>query len=69
MMDDIRQAFREEVANLTWIDDETKPKVYEKVKLLCCRLCAETLILIVVVVHVVVVVVSLIQYRICVINQ
>lgn len=30
-MDDIRKAFREEVANLTWIDDETRPKVYEKV--------------------------------------
>ena len=31
MMDNIRRAFREEVANLTWIDDETRPKVYEKV--------------------------------------
>lgn len=32
MMDNIRKAFREEVADLTWIDNETKPKVYEKVK-------------------------------------
>ena len=31
MMDNIRKAFREEVANLTWIDDATRPKVYEKV--------------------------------------
>lgn len=31
MMDNIRQAFREEVSNLTWIDDTTRPKVYEKV--------------------------------------
>ena len=31
MMENIRTAFREEVANLTWIDDETRPKVYEKV--------------------------------------
>jgi len=30
MMENIRKAFREEVANLTWIDDETRPKVYEK---------------------------------------
>lgn len=30
MMDNIRQAFREEVSNLTWIDDTTRPKVYEK---------------------------------------
>lgn len=38
MMDNIRKAFREEVADLTWIDNETKPRVYEKVtfsKLLC----------------------------------
>ena len=32
-MDKIRKAFREEVANLTWIDDKTRPKVYEKVNL------------------------------------
>ena len=32
MMENIRKAFREEVANLTWIDDETRPKVYEKVQ-------------------------------------
>ena len=32
MMDDVRQAFREEVGNLTWIDDKTRPAVYEKVK-------------------------------------
>ena len=31
MMDNIRQAFREEVSNLTWIDDTTRPKVFEKV--------------------------------------
>ena len=31
MMDNIRQAFREEVSNLNWIDDTTRPKVYEKV--------------------------------------
>ena len=31
MMENIRTAFREEVANLIWIDDETRPKVYEKV--------------------------------------
>ncbi|XP_068703187.1 endothelin-converting enzyme homolog isoform X1 [Montipora foliosa] len=30
MMENIRTAFREEVANLVWIDDETRPKVYEK---------------------------------------
>ena len=33
MMDKIRKAFREEVANLTWIDEMTRPKVYEKVEL------------------------------------
>ncbi|PFX23559.1 Endothelin-converting enzyme 2 [Stylophora pistillata] len=32
MMEDIRQAFREEVADLSWIDDETRPTVYEKEK-------------------------------------
>lgn len=32
MMEDVRQAFREEVGNLTWIDDKTRPAVYEKVK-------------------------------------
>lgn len=32
MMEDVRQAFREEVGNLTWIDDKTRPAVYEKEK-------------------------------------
>ena len=31
MMDNIRKAFREEVADLTWIDSETKPRLYQKV--------------------------------------
>ena len=31
MMDNIRKAFREEVADLTWIDNETKPRLYQKV--------------------------------------
>lgn len=31
MMDNIREAFREEVAELTWIDSETKPRLYQKV--------------------------------------
>lgn len=31
-MGNIRKAFREEVADLTWIDSDTKPKVYEKVQ-------------------------------------
>ena len=30
-MDNIRKAFREEVADLTWIDSETKPRLYQKV--------------------------------------
>ena len=31
MMGNIRKAFREEVADLMWIDDETRPKIFEKV--------------------------------------
>lgn len=31
MMDNTRKAFQEEVADLIWIDNETKPRVYEKV--------------------------------------
>ena len=31
MMGNIRKAFREEVADLMWIDDETRPKIYDKV--------------------------------------
>jgi len=30
MMGNIRKAFREEVADLMWIDDETRPKIFEK---------------------------------------